>query len=317
MGGQPIDNIHTIIFPHKNRLSYLTHAHAVVSRVKSLAPDILHVHSAAGFGFWSQFCRIRKTIVSLWGSDILSFGTTLLGKHIMRRTLSSAIAISATSQFLSRETVKSFPFVKERIGVIPFGVEPQPASFAWPIAPPFKLCMLKADREIYGAEHALEAISELTKTNHEIELTLLRCGKNEKNLRRKVSEKNLHGLVTFAGTLPHKEISRFLGQHHALLMPSLSESFGVAALEAQAAGRPVIATDVGGIPEVVLPDRTGILVPPANPEALGAAVKTLSESPPLCRRYGEAGRKFTAEKFPWRRSLEQMDTLYQKVLHAR
>ena len=98
------------------------------------------------------------------------------------------------------------------------------------------------------------------------------------------------------------DVRGLLWASDAFAMPSLKEGLGVAALEAMASGLPVIASDVGGLREVVEDDRTGIIVPPANPEKIASAIKRLAESPELRSQMSAAARSRVVENY----SMEQM-----------
>jgi L-malate glycosyltransferase len=98
------------------------------------------------------------------------------------------------------------------------------------------------------------------------------------------------------------DVRGLLWASDAFAMPSLKEGLGVAALEAMASGLPVIASDVGGLREVVEDDRTGIIVPPANPEKIASAIKRLAESPELRSQMSAAARARVVENY----SMEQM-----------
>jgi glycosyltransferase involved in cell wall biosynthesis len=98
-----------------------------------------------------------------------------------------------------------------------------------------------------------------------------------------------------------------------VVLPSLAESFGFAVLEAMSLGRPVVATTTGGVPEVVSNGKTGLLVPPADAEALGAAVGRVLGDPALARRLGEAGRA-RAATFGFDRMMHGYQAVYQQLL---
>src|SRR5215470_424097 len=100
------------------------------------------------------------------------------------------------------------------------------------------------------------------------------------------------------------------------VMPSVheSETFGIAAVEAQAMGLPVVATRIGGVPEAVLEDRTGVLVPPRDPEALARAVVALIENEDLRRTMSGEGRRFVAQHYDWRPNAGRMEQLYAELL---
>jgi glycosyltransferase involved in cell wall biosynthesis len=95
-----------------------------------------------------------------------------------------------------------------------------------------------------------------------------------------------------------------------VVVPSRSESFGIAALEAMAVGKPVVATRVGGIPEVVVDGQTGLLVPPEDEEALCAAMHRLLGDRDLQLRLGRAGRLRVVEYF----TADRMSARYEEVL---
>jgi glycosyltransferase involved in cell wall biosynthesis len=99
-------------------------------------------------------------------------------------------------------------------------------------------------------------------------------------------------------------------------MPSIREEFGVAAVEAQAMEIPVVATKVGGVPEVVLDGETGILVEPGNIEQLVHAVFTLIENPALRRQMGERGRRHVLANYRWEDNAALMEKLYQQFLQS-
>lgn len=98
-----------------------------------------------------------------------------------------------------------------------------------------------------------------------------------------------------------------------VVVPSLSEGFGMVILEACALGKPVVATAVGGIPEILEHRRTGFLIPPKDPEALAAAILSVLGDPTLGRRFGEAGRRHVRSEFPVERMLRGTETLYVRA----
>jgi glycosyltransferase involved in cell wall biosynthesis len=100
----------------------------------------------------------------------------------------------------------------------------------------------------------------------------------------------------------------------AFVCPSIYEPFGITNLEAMACGRPVVATRVGGIPEVVLDGETGLLVPPSNPGALAEAIEGLLADPERAGAMGVAGRRRVEEHFGWHSVALRTLQLYREVL---
>ena len=122
--------------------------------------------------------------------------------------------------------------------------------------------------------------------------------------------------VTFHDRVEMDESFRRIGQSDIMVMPSRREAFGVAAVEAAACGVPVIATRVGGIPEIVEDGASGILIPPRDRESLTQAILRLATDSELRAAMGRAGRAIAEERFDLNRNLDQMEALYREVLSA-
>ena len=112
---------------------------------------------------------------------------------------------------------------------------------------------------------------------------------------------------------PHRNLPNFLAGWDLTAIPSLCESFGVAALESAAMQVPVVASDVGGLPDTVLHEQTGLLVSPQAPEALADALITLLIDTPRRRMMGLTGRAFVKERYEWDTVLRQWETVFEKA----
>jgi len=114
--------------------------------------------------------------------------------------------------------------------------------------------------------------------------------------------------VVFAGV--RRDIAGLLPLMDVFVLPSLYEGFGIALVEAMAAGRPVVATAVGGIPEVVVQGETGLLVPPGDPGALGDAIAHLVNHPEQARLMGARGRERACDRFSIESAVTRHENLY-------
>jgi starch synthase len=101
------------------------------------------------------------------------------------------------------------------------------------------------------------------------------------------------------------------------VLPSLGEHFGRVLIEAMATGLAVVATDAGGVPEIVSHGETGLLVPPADPRALADAVVRLLKEPGLAMCLGAAGRRRAEAEFSLSRHVEAVEALYERLLDSR
>ena len=134
-------------------------------------------------------------------------------------------------------------------------------------------------------------------------------------LERKARSFNVEDCVIFTGH--RSDVPKLLEEVNLSVLPSLSEGLSNSLLEAMAAGLPVVATNVGGNPEIVQDGITGILVPARDPAALSAAMIRILQSPSLARQFGEAGRARVAAHFSLESTVRQTEDLYLNLLDDR
>ena len=120
--------------------------------------------------------------------------------------------------------------------------------------------------------------------------------------------------VRFAGHLAEAELAALLGAADVALVPSSYEPFGMVALEAGAAGTPVVAGAAGGLPEVVANGRTGLLVPPRDPEALAAAAVAVLRDPALASRLVLAAQRDIEARFVWPVAARAIEKVYTEAI---
>lgn len=316
-GGSMVPHAQTVITRRFGKISYVLGLPKAIIETSKFDPELLHVHYAAGFGLWGMVAGVSPMVVSVWGSDVLTFASHAFGKAYIRRVLHQASHITATSHYLLDRALELAPDVKDRISLISFGVPVLEQLAAPPATLPIKLCFIKSHQPIYGPHLLIEAVARARAEIPDLQLSIAGRGEQTKELLRLVVTLELKDAVRFVGYIPNNEIYRFLVGHHIMVMPSLQESFGVAALEAGACGRPVIATRVGGIPEIVLNNRTGLLVPPNDVEALAEAIVKLAKDEELRRAMGKAAYEFVRDNYSWEKSLDQMCGIYERVLNEK
>jgi L-malate glycosyltransferase len=311
VGGDALSDIPTIVFPRAGKLTYLRRAREAARLAAQFKPDLIHCHYAAGFGLWTMAARFHPTLVSVWGSDVIN--VTGLTRLSVRRTLARADWISATGEFLGKAACQILPEARDRMTVIPFGVNRPDSPPPFPDGP-IRLCFLKEHRKIYGPDLLIEAFAIASRECPNLRLTLAGAGDMTAGIKSRLSELGLLDAVDFPGYFDHRNIVSFLAGHHILVMPSRMESFGVAALEASSCARPVIASNVGGIPEVVVDGVTGLLVPPENVSALAGTIVRLANDADLRTKLGLAGYKFVGERYQWDKCLDKMCDLYDRLI---
>ena len=117
--------------------------------------------------------------------------------------------------------------------------------------------------------------------------------------------------VFIAGFVP--DAATYLKAFDIFVLPSTTEALTYALVEAGLADLPAVASRVGGLPEILEHQTSGILVKPKNPEALAEAIKTLIENPKLRKKYGETFKKKASQKFSFEKMLEETINLYRKT----
>jgi glycosyltransferase involved in cell wall biosynthesis len=137
----------------------------------------------------------------------------------------------------------------------------------------------------------------------------------EIDIRNLADRRKLTGLVIFTGQ--RSDVPGILRESTLSVLPSLSESFSNSLLESMAAGLPVVATNVGGNPEIVQDGETGVLVPPRDPAAMAEAIIRVLEAPEMARRFGAAGRERVMKHFSLETVIRRTTDLYMVLLERR
>lgn len=220
----------------------------------------------------------------------------------------------------TRRAYEDQGYPAERIEVIPNGVDlddggptsdlrdelglPAGAPLVGEVA---RLCDVKGQREL------IEAIASVPEARLVlVGADLEQDGAFEAELRREADRHGVSERVIFAGR--RADVGGLLGQLDVVALPSWTEGLPLVVLEAMARRRAIVATPVGGTPEVVTDGETGLLVQPRDPEALAAAIRRLLADPDLRSRLGEAGRRRVAGRFTAEAMCRRVLDLYDEVV---
>jgi glycosyltransferase involved in cell wall biosynthesis len=168
---------------------------------------------------------------------------------------------------------------------------------------------------IKGIIYLIRALAVLQAEFPELRLEIAGTGSERPIIESEAETLGLKDRVAFLGW--QADLAPVLARWDIFVQPSLEEGFGIAALEAMAAGLPVVATAVGGISELVKAGQTGWLVPPGDPEALAERLRALLLDVEQRRRMGEAGRKRAMENFSVERMVAEISNIYDELLQRR
>jgi glycosyltransferase involved in cell wall biosynthesis len=237
--------------------------------------DLLHAHwLPAG---WVAARTDKPFVVTLHGTDVtLAERVPAFARSVLRRA-SVVIGVSTAIADAARE------FGAQKVRVIPNGIDlpPDPGTEG---EPPQVLYAGRLSKE--------KGVLELVRAAQGLPLVVVGDGP----LRKRVPQAR--------GFVPREELEREYARAAVVACPSRREGFGVTCLEAMAYGKPVVASAVGGLRDLVVDDETGLLVPPRDPAALRAALERLLGDRELRFRLGAAARDRARERFSWDRVVD-------------
>ena len=316
---QPVPGIKTYFLPGASTLAYFMNIPAVKKLIRDLEPNIVHAHYATGYGLWGSVQPSAPLVISVWGTDILDAKRKRFTvAPITRKALKAAHAITATSQFLVKETIAFYPEAENKITHVPFGIPVDGIADSSNDRGegPTEFIFAKQFLKNYAPDLVLAAFAEAVKQMPPARLRMIGGGPMMGELKQLAASLKISDRIAIENFLPPEAASEAIKSADIMVMPSYNESFGVAALEAAFYGLPVIATNVGGIPEIIRHEHNGLLIQPGDQKGLTEAMIRLGNDVDLCRRMGEAGRQIAREQYDERICLDKMEAVYRKVVEG-
>jgi glycosyltransferase involved in cell wall biosynthesis len=168
-----------------------------------------------------------------------------------------------------------------------------------------------------GVDLAIKGVADLKNRGLDLSLVIVGDGPLRVELEKLARQLDVESCVRFMGSLHGPAVSSALRRSRCLIVPSRAEGFGIVCLEAMIAGRPVVASSTGGIPEIVADGETGWLVAPGDVRALADAVATVLQSPSVADEMGLRGRSRALTLFSWERMVEKYLASYFCALGGR
>ena len=290
--------------------------------------DLVHVHYAIPHATSAWIAhemlgeeRDLKIVTTLHGTDI-----TLVGLHpsfhaITRFSILRSHGLTAVSKFLKRETVRDFTVPEERVEVIPNFIDIAvyrpglvPSHRATLAPEGGKIVMhISNFRAVKRAEDVVSVFAKLT-AKQPSRLVLVGDGPERPRVLMRAEELGVRDRVMFLGK--HTSVHEVLSCADLFLLPSASESFGLVALEAMACGAPVVASNVGGLPEVIEHGTSGYMFDVGDIDAMAEAGLRIMGDDEHWRSLSEAGRALAEERFSSERVVPQYERYYEQVLRG-
>jgi glycogen synthase len=291
--------------------------------------DVVHAHTwyADMGGFWIRTLYRIPLVVTLhsmeplrpWKADQLGSGY-LLSTWIEKTAVEAADRVIAVSAKMREDILEHFECDPERVVVIHNGIDPDKFRHTerrehldrLGVKAPYVLFVGRITDQ-KGIFHLLEAAKRLPSG---VQVVLCASAPDtpeiEERLRKAVATQP--NVLWINEMVKHDVVCQLYSHAAVFCCPSVYEPFGLINLEAMACETPVVASAVGGIVEVVEDGKTGLMVPPAQPEVLADALARVLKNPELGRRMGNAGRARVEAKFSWASVAERTEQIYADAI---
>jgi glycosyltransferase involved in cell wall biosynthesis len=269
----------------------------LVMLVRREHPDVVNLHfvgAPALFVLLARWFRSFRLVVSTHGDDVEGLSQRgRLDRRVFRSLLRRAEVVTACSQYLLDQVLRIEASARQKARVIHNGIEPSKASAVENTGGVFAAGRMvpKKGFDVLLRAHATDRTQS--------RLTLIGDGPERERLEQLACTLGLNGEVRFAGEQDHAQVLEEMAAADVVAIPSLQEPFGLIALEAMSLGKPIVASRVGGLPEV-LEGADALLVKPGNANELATAIETargrLRENPAFGARNRECASRFSAKR---------------------
>ena len=309
-----------------NPLRSLKNCLKVRKLIQRINPDIIHLfglYSVNSLALLPCVYGLPNLVMTPWGTDVVydfSEKEPFKSRFIKRFLLKRADRITSLSHFMAGH-IDKYLSDSRCVDYVPWGADLDVFKNCNGRNNPelFTIGITKAFTAKYGHVHLLEAVSSLVHryNQHDLKLVIIGRGELEGELKKRCLELKIDDYVDFKGfTSDPKALSEHLSCFDVYVMPSVykSETLGVAAIEAAAMGIPVIASRIGGIPEVVRNNVTGFLVEPGDPQAIADALLLFLRFKELRIQMGRAGRQRVEKLYSFNHSVSKMNNCYKMMM---
>jgi len=309
-------------------------ARALSRLVRRRSIELVHAHWILPNGFLAARARARTGVpyaVTLHGSDVFMAERNPLFRALARTALAGATYVTSCSADLrERLLALAGPQHAAKIHLVANGTDLVAPPSAEALGAARRRLGLAADERAVvsvgrmvdkkGFDVLVAAWPRVVAAAPRARLVLGGGGPLREALERQAQALGVADRVRFAGALSHPEVLELVALGEIFAMPSVRDAKGnidglpVVVLEAMAAAKPVVASEIAGIPLVVTPELTGLLVPERDPEALAAALLRLLADPVTAARWGRAGRERVERDLTWAAIARRHDRLRREAL---
>lgn len=320
---------HEVVVPRYPLFEYPPYSLALATKMVEVARhqglDVLHVHYAVPNAVSAVLARQilapqpLPVVTTLHGTDVTLVGNDPNYLETTRYGIVQSDAVTAVSESLRLQTVEQLGVLTKTIHVVPNFIDPArfeavrgtEGARRWARPGERTLVHISNFRPV---KRVLDVVEIFERVHREVRsrLILVGDGPERGKVEQLCRERDLCHAITFIGSLPL--IEEILVGADLFLLPSETESFGLAALEAMSCEVPVIATTAGGLPEVVIDGETGHLRPVGDVEGMAASALDLLSDEPKRLAFAAAGRKLAVERFAQDVIVGRYRELYERVV---
>ena len=299
------------------KVGYLRAVKYIKRNIDNINPDIVHAQFASSYGLLGSLVKFKPYIISVWGTDVYDFpAKNLINKCILKYNLKKADMVLSTSYDMAKKTSL---YTDKHIYVTPFGVDThlfKPLKNKHKNNHQIVIGTIKTLEDKYGIDYLLKAFKYVKERLPNKKLSLVIGGDGSKKEYLQILSKKLEidKDTKFIGYVNQSDIIEVFNEFDIAVFPSLKESFGVAAVEAQACGVPVIATNIGGLPEATKDGESAILVKSKNVEELGDAIIELIIDEDKRNRMSINAREFVCKNLDVNNNFKKIEKLYDDIL---
>jgi len=288
---------------HVHSHLYFSSIQAAILRILRKYPLLLHIHGGLGIPPMRNTPAIQKV------------AKVFYDKTISPMLFKIADKIASVCKYDLKTLKEKYKVPSEKLVYVPNAIDSDLFKNVRPfeerVSGAIKITFV-GDMEIWkGPEYVLKAHRILEKENIKTELIMI----GEGSLRQKL-QKLAGSSVKFTGQLPHEKVIEILGQSNLFTLPSLWEGAPTTILEAMASTTPVVASSVGGIPELIQNEKTGMIVPPFNAIKLAKSLKRLIEEPELRKHIAKNAKTKVNKENDFKKVAEILEKIYAKMIKS-
>jgi len=289
-----------------------------------LKPEIIHVHwpfPHAFMAFFARFfCRRAKIILTFYSAELLLAKKKKWIRPILKKFIKWADSVIAISAF-AKDTVSGI--YDREIEILPYGTTLRNVSNVAPTrshSDKFRILFVGRHIERKGIEYLITAAATLDPNAYQVRI--VGHGDLTEKLKAQAA-KEAPGQVVFLGKISNEDLEKEYQQAGCFILPAIvdsrgdTEGLGVVLIEAAEYGVPIIASEVGGIVDVIINNKTGLLVKEKSPQELADAIRRLRDDPNLSKTLTDNCRSHVNEFFSWDRITEKQLTIYKNIIKGK